>query len=55
MMRGQVFNVGGKSIFTFGGTGSHDIDGGILEPIEPTAAVQPVRKFFRAGCSFFRR
>ena len=35
MMRGQVFNIDGKSIFTFGGAGSHDIDGGILEPEDP--------------------
>jgi DNA repair exonuclease SbcCD nuclease subunit len=31
-MRGQVFEIDGKSIFTFGGASSHDIDGGILEP-----------------------
>ena len=32
MMRGQVFAIDGKSVFTFGGASSHDIDGGILEP-----------------------
>ena len=35
MMRGQVFEIEGKSIFTFGGASSHDIDGGILEPEDP--------------------
>lgn len=32
LMRGQVFDIDGKSIFTFGGASSHDIAGGILEP-----------------------
>ena len=32
LMRGQVFELDGKKIFTFGGASSHDIDGGILEP-----------------------
>lgn len=31
MMRGQIFEIDGKNIFTFGGASSHDIDGGILE------------------------
>lgn len=35
LMRGQVFEIDGKSIFTFGGARSHDIDGGILEPDDP--------------------
>jgi predicted phosphodiesterase len=35
LMRGQVFEIDGKSIFTFGGAGSHDIDDGILEPDAP--------------------
>ena len=29
-MRGQVYELEGKKIFTFGGASSHDIDGGIL-------------------------
>lgn len=33
--RGQVFNLGGKRIFTMGGASSHDIQGGILEPDDP--------------------
>lgn len=35
LMRGQVFEIDEKKIFTFGGAGSHDIDGGILEPDDP--------------------
>lgn len=35
MMRGQVFELEGKKIFTFGGASSHDIDGGILELDDP--------------------
>ena len=35
LMRGQVFDIGGMSIFAFGGAASHDIDGGILEPDDP--------------------
>lgn len=32
LMRGQVFTIDGKKIFTFGGASSHDISGGILDP-----------------------
>lgn len=35
LMRGQVFEIDGKSIFSFGGASSHDIDGGILESDDP--------------------
>lgn len=35
LMRGQVFEIDGKSIFAFGGVSSHDIAGGILEPDDP--------------------
>ena len=34
-MRGQVFEIDGKKIFTFGGARSHDINGGILERNDP--------------------
>lgn len=36
LMRGQVFEIEGKSIFTFGGASSHDILGGILEMGDPS-------------------
>ncbi len=35
LMRGQIFEIDGKSIFTFGGASSHDIQGGILDPDGP--------------------
>lgn len=35
LMRGQVFTIEGKKIFTFGGAKSHDISGGILELEDP--------------------
>ena len=35
LMRGQIFEIDGKSIFTFGGASSHDITGGILDPMDP--------------------
>ena len=35
LMRGQVFSIAGKKIFTFGGAQSHDIQGGILEVDDP--------------------
>ena len=34
-MRGQVYELEGKKIFTFGGASSHDINGGILELDDP--------------------
>ncbi len=35
LMRGQVFDLGGKSFFTFGGASSQDISGGILDQDSP--------------------
>ena len=35
LMRGQVFEIEGKKIFTFGGAKSHDISDGILEIGDP--------------------
>lgn len=35
LMRGQVYDIGGKKFFTFGGASSHDIQDGILEPNDP--------------------
>lgn len=35
LMRGQVYLIDEKKIFTFGGAKSHDISGGILEPEDP--------------------
>lgn len=38
LMRGQVYRIDGKKIFSFGGARSHDISGGILEPEDPDYA-----------------
>ena len=35
LMRGQVFEIDGKKIFSFGGASSHDCVGGILETNDP--------------------
>ncbi|MBQ9871439.1 MAG: metallophosphoesterase [Eubacterium sp.] len=35
LMRGQIFDVEGLKLFTFGGASSHDIKDGILEPGDP--------------------
>lgn len=35
LRRGQVFEIDGYKIFTFGGASSHDISGGILEKDDP--------------------
>ena len=35
LMRGQVFEIDEKKIFTFGGASSHDVTGGILETDDP--------------------
>ena len=43
LMRGQVFEVGGKKIFSFGGAQSHDITGGILETEDPDFRVKKKR------------
>ena len=31
LMRGEIYEIGGKTFFAFGGARSHDIDGGILD------------------------
>lgn len=35
LMRGQVYDIAGKRVFTMGGASSHDIEAGILEPEDP--------------------
>ena len=35
LMRGQMFALEGKRIFTMGGARSHDIEDGILDPMDP--------------------
>ncbi len=49
LMRGQVFDIDGASIFTFGGARSHDIMDGILEPDDPR-----IKKWYADYTKFFR-
>jgi len=35
LMRGQVYDIDGTAIFTFGGASSHDVSGGILDRNDP--------------------
>ena len=35
LLRGQIYEIQGKTFFTTGGASSHDISGGILEPDDP--------------------
>ena len=48
LMRGQVFELEGKTIFTFGGAKSHDISGGILELDDPNFRLKK-RRLEREG------
>lgn len=52
LMRGQVFEIDGKKIFSFGGAASHDISGGILEPDDPDFKVK--RKKLEKGWKPYR-
>ena len=52
--RGQVFEIDGKTFFTFGGASSHDIQGGILDRqtvdfAEQTGIIFPTGSFRKAG------
>ena len=40
LMRGQVFEMEGRTIFTMGGASSHDIPDGILDPRDPDFAAR---------------
>lgn len=51
LMRGQVFEINGKSFFTFGGARSHDISGGILDPDDPMIR-QKARRLDLIGLSY---
>ena len=49
LMRGQVFNIDGLKIFTFGGASSHDISDGVLEPGDPR-----IKKWWKDYTKLFR-
>lgn len=43
LMRGQVYELDGRKLFTFGGGSSHDIEDGILEPDDPDFKIKQKR------------
>ena len=53
-LRGQVFEIDGKKIFTFGGASSHDIGHGILDPDSDPSWRQKAKRFEREYISDFR-
>lgn len=53
LMRGQVFEIGGKKLFTMGGASSHDISDGILEKDDP-AFRQKITKLSITGRNQWR-
>ena len=52
LMRGQIFDIDGKSFFAMGGASSHDIDAGILEPDDPS--FHEKRKWMDRRCLLYR-
>lgn len=53
LKRGQVFNIDGKTFFTFGGASSHDISAGILELDDPMFKVKK-KKFDKDPFALYR-
>ena len=51
LMRGQIFEIEKKQIFTFGGASSHDISAGILEPDDPCFK-EKKKRLDRAGALY---
>lgn len=59
LMRGEIFNLNGKTIFAFGGASSHDVWDGILDPVEDAKLIKKWRhdytKVFRIkGMSWWK-
>lgn len=54
LMRGQMYNIDGCRIFTFGGTASHDISDGIIPYDENGEWREKEREMLRAGKRMFR-
>ena len=53
LMRGNLFEIEGKKIFTMGGASSHDIQDGILDPNDPEFKKKR-RKLDRSGRYYYR-
>ena len=49
LMRGQVFDIDGASVFTFGGARSHDVRDGVLEPDDPR-----IKRWYKEYGKLFR-
>lgn len=49
LMRGQIFELAGRTFFTLGGASSHDITDGILDPKAPDYRAQKKRLDIRHG------
>ena len=45
LMRGQIFDIDGKRIFTMGGASCHDIPDGVLDPADPLFRIKKARHF----------
>lgn len=53
LMRGQLYEIDGRTFFTMGGAQSHDVEDGILDPAEPDFQDRQ-RELKRAGRHRFR-
>ena len=53
LMRGQLYEIGGKTFFTMGGAKSHDVEDGILDPADPDFRAQQ-SALKRSGRNRFR-
>ena len=53
LMRGQLYEIMGKTFFTMGGAKSHDVEDGILDPAEPDFQIRK-KDLKRAGKRRFR-
>ena len=53
LMRGQLYEIGGKTFFTMGGAKSHDVEDGILDPADPNFHAQQ-SALKRSGRNRFR-
>ena len=52
-MRGQLYEISGKTFFTMGGAKSHDVEDGILDPADPNFQTRQ-RVLKRTGRNRFR-
>ena len=53
LMRGQLYEISGKTFFTMGGARSHDVEDGILDPEDPNFRAQQ-NALKRSGRNKFR-